>query len=145
MTWDDTAISMKQHPVNKKDQEPTALQELIWDHLEEELEDGLASDIMSSAYASHDVRQVAQSQTHLTLEQQSDLEAILREFPALFDGKLKKYKGPPIHPPLHVASGAGLYPLRQNHSLIKNHHGEHGPIPITRLITNLQTPSTFPR
>ena len=62
--------------------------------MEEDIDDGfMTGDIMPSKYDAHDVREVAQSQKHLTPSQRNDLEAIFLEHTVLFDGQMKKYTG----------------------------------------------------
>ena len=59
------------------------------DHAEQ---DGYKSKyIKPSQYDSVDVSDIARSCTHLSLNQQNDLEQLLQKFPSLFDGNLKVY------------------------------------------------------
>jgi transposase InsO family protein len=100
MTWDDAVVPMKTYP-NKPSSlnEPSMLAQIVLNHMESDLEehDNYVSEILPSQYAKQDVKAIAQAQEHLSHQQRDDLQALLLEFPTLFDGKLKKFKGPKVH------------------------------------------------
>jgi len=62
MTWDDSIISMKRESEEPRIVgQPTQLQSMLIDFLEEDLDDGFFSgEILPSAYDYHDVHEVAQ-------------------------------------------------------------------------------------
>lgn len=53
--------------------------------------------IRNAEYEPADINAVAQAQTHLTSSQRDELAALLREFPRLFDGKLRCYPDRKVH------------------------------------------------
>ena len=54
--------------------------------------------IMPNNYKAHDIKSVVrESCKHLSQSQQNKLEHLLLKFPKLFDGVLKKYKGPKVY------------------------------------------------
>ena len=123
MTWDDAVVSMKTNSTPKAG-EPSQLEQMMIDVLEEELNDGFVNDILPATYEAHDVSKVAQAQHHLEPEQRNDLEAIFLEHTKLFDGRLKEYTGDPVH--LHIDPSATphrsrAYPVAKTHEgLFKN-------------------------
>ena len=65
---------------------------------EQAIEQGYKSKvILPSHYNKVDVHEVVKSCTHLPLHHQNDLAHTLEQYPTLFDGKLKVYKGQKIH------------------------------------------------
>ncbi len=53
--------------------------------------------ILDNDYAIADLRKVAEDQTHLTPDEQKELEVVLREFEDLFDGTLGRWTQPDYH------------------------------------------------
>jgi len=98
MTWDDTVILMKHESKEAIPGQPTPLQSMLIEFLEEDLDDGyVTGKILPSKYDYNDVREMAQQQTYLTPSQRNDLEAIFLEHQTLFNGQLKKYTGGQVH------------------------------------------------
>ena len=115
MTWDDAVVLMKHDTNEAIPGQPTPLQSMLIEFLEEDLDDGfLTGEILPSKYDYNDVREVAQQQTHLTPSQRNDLEAIFLEHQMLFDGQLKKYTGGQVHfniDPNATPHGSRAYPV----------------------------------
>ena len=60
-------------------------------YLDEGEEDCYLSSILDAKYEAMDIEQVMENQSHLTKEQQIDLQRLLLKYPQLFDGKLGRY------------------------------------------------------
>ena len=101
MTWDDGVIAMRPFSLYSGMNEVTQLEMLLYNHLEETLEeDAFASvdmKILLSKYNSHDIKEYVHECKHLNEDQQEDLYAVLSDFNKLFDGKLKEYQGELVH------------------------------------------------
>ena len=125
MTWDDAVVSMKPKPKGRSStqnfiDEPTIAEELLYDLLEEELDDCTCDEgfmataeanrekeaaaagyhsktILSSKYEKVDTEEVANRCSHLQPEQRTELADLLAQFPELFNGQLGKFKGGQIH------------------------------------------------
>ncbi|GFH61911.1 hypothetical protein CTEN210_18387 [Chaetoceros tenuissimus] len=67
------------------------------DEADEEPNDGYAAAILPSKYDDVSPDVIAAKQTHLDKEKQQDLEKVLHQFPTLFNGKLKQFKGEEVH------------------------------------------------
>ena len=118
MTWDEMTVPMRVLQRDRPEQTPIA-EVLFLDAIDDLLQDpdeevytqeiGNASmssaselgykskTILSSSYDKVDVSEIVSSCTHLSQSQQNDLKELLQQFDTLFDGKLKKYNGKPVH------------------------------------------------
>ncbi|GFH49195.1 hypothetical protein CTEN210_05671 [Chaetoceros tenuissimus] len=67
------------------------------DEANEEPKDGYAATILPSKYDDVSPDVIAAKQTHLDEQKQQDLKRVLHQFPTLFNGKLKQYKGEEVH------------------------------------------------
>ncbi|GFH49197.1 hypothetical protein CTEN210_05673 [Chaetoceros tenuissimus] len=67
------------------------------DEADEEPNDGYAAAILPSKYDDVSPDVIAAKQTHLDKEKQQDLKKVLHQFPTLFNGKLKQFKGEEVH------------------------------------------------